>query len=445
MKALKIKKGPVLLPLLLLAGALGAYTLINYQGVSAADSVSLGEQQLNRLDYSGAVASFTQAISLDPNNHAARVGLAKAYAGVEEYDFAEQVLGEMVDAPRPDEDAALVMVDVLRRNGREAQAVRLAQSLVEATDRDEYYALRDDLLKGLYNVPCHGASGSDYTLILRDGQVYGKGSNAMCQLGLDSAATPSSAGYISCRFEGTAVKVACAGRTSLIVDDAGGLWAAGEDRWGQMGEGYGLTSPRSGWRQLTVPGPVADAAGTTGRLLVLLRDGTLWTAGAGGELSFRQLDFPPVCGLAATPERAAVLTAGGRLYVSGSGAPEQWTLAASDVSSFTLSRDGLCWVTAGNGLYSDQAYLNVPNSWYNGDIYPDFSVGQAAVLANGAAVLTGSDGKLYSLPGDGTVQEIPVNSPVVALRPMDGTVLLEHGDGSATCWDGSSLQGMDSL
>ena len=34
MKALKIKKGPILLPLLLLAAALGAYTLLNYQGVT---------------------------------------------------------------------------------------------------------------------------------------------------------------------------------------------------------------------------------------------------------------------------------------------------------------------------------------------------------------------------------------------------------------------------
>ena len=84
MKALKIKKGPILLPLLLLAAALGAYTLLNYQGVTAADSLSLGEQQLNNLDYSGAVASFTQAISLDPSSRDARIGLAKAYAGAEE-------------------------------------------------------------------------------------------------------------------------------------------------------------------------------------------------------------------------------------------------------------------------------------------------------------------------------------------------------------------------
>ncbi len=447
MKALKIKKGPILLPLLLLAAALGAYTLLNYQGVTAADSLSLGEQQLNNLDYSGAVASFTQAISLDPSSRDARIGLAKAYAGAEEYDFAQQVLDDLVGAERPDEDAALVMVDILRKNGRLSQAARMAQFLVDATDGDEYYALRDELLSGVYDVPCHGAAGNGYSLLLRNGQVLGRGSNDMGQLGLDPAATAFSDSYSSCGFNGTAVKVACAGRTSLVVDQSGGLWAAGEDRWGQMGEGYGLTSSRSGWRQLACPGPVADVAGTTGRLLVLLRDGSLWTAGAGGDQTFRRLSFPVVSAIAASQDRAAVLTVGGQLHVSRADAPEQWTLAASNVVSFTLSGSGLCWVTGENGLCLEQGQLNVPASWYNGDIYPDFTLEQAAVLENGSALLLGTGDRLYRLPGDGTVQELQTDSPVRTLRPMGGLLLLEHADGSASWWNpaSASLEPTDTL
>ena len=71
------------------------------------------------------------------------------------------------------------------------------------------------------------------------------------------------------------------GRTSFVVDADGALWAAGENRWGQMGEGYAITAPQGGWVQVPAPGAVADVAGTTGRLLVLLTDGSLWTVGAG--------------------------------------------------------------------------------------------------------------------------------------------------------------------
>ena len=114
MRSLQVKKGPILVPLIALAAALAVYTLLNFRGTSAASCLSLGQQRLNELDHGGAVAAFTQAIELDPTSREARIGLAQAYAGTESYDVAQEVLADMVYTEQPDQDAAEVMIDLLR-------------------------------------------------------------------------------------------------------------------------------------------------------------------------------------------------------------------------------------------------------------------------------------------------------------------------------------------
>ena len=95
MNALKIKKGPIILPLLLLAALLAGYTAMNFRGISAADSLSLGQQYLNEMDYGGAIAAFTKAIELDPTSREAHLGLARAYVGSENDELAQELLEEM--------------------------------------------------------------------------------------------------------------------------------------------------------------------------------------------------------------------------------------------------------------------------------------------------------------------------------------------------------------
>ena len=107
----KIKKLPIILPLVLLVLILALYTVMNNRGATAASSLSMGQQYLNKLDYGGAIAAFTRAVELDPNNTEARVGLAEAYAGLGEYEFAEEVLGEMVYTTDPDEGATLALLE----------------------------------------------------------------------------------------------------------------------------------------------------------------------------------------------------------------------------------------------------------------------------------------------------------------------------------------------
>ena len=437
MKGLQFKKGPVIFPLALLAVVLAGYTLLNFRGVTAAGSLSLGQQYLNDMDYGGAVAAFTQAIELDPANREARLGLAQAYIGAESGDFARDLLEDLVYTQQPDQDAALALVELLRQNGQLTQAAEVVQILIDSTDSDDAYALRDAVLAELAAQPRSMAQGTDQSLVIRDGQVFSQGSNVLGQLGVDPASVPYSEQLLSAQFSGGAPrKVLCVGRTSFVVDGSGALWAAGENRWGQMGEGFATMVPQSGWTQLSMPGPVADAAGTTGRLLVLLTDGSLWTVGAGtGQVPQRVSRFPAVVALSSSQQYAAVLTADGALYRSASQTPDQWELAARDVASFTLSGSSLYWVTLDNQPGSSRGVsLRAPESWYDseGQLSPPFYLRDAAVL-DGSYLFTDSAGTLYQVES-GSVQEVSLPAAVTALYYVGETLALELADGSAQIW-----------
>ena len=438
MEALKVKKGPILLPLAVLILVLGGYTFLQFRGVSAADRLTLGQQYLNDLDYGGAIAAFTQAIQLNPGSSEARVGLAQAYAGTQEYGMAQEVLEELVYTQRPDENATLTMVELMEQTGQLPQAAQLAQTLITTTDKEEYYTLRDELLARLYAASRSYAVGTDQQLVLDNGQVLGRGSNALGQLGADPAAVASSDAYRSTGFSGTARKVICVGRTSFVVDDSGALWAAGENRWGQMGLGYADTVPQGGWVQVDCPGPVADVTGTTGRLLVLLTDGTLWTVGAGGEQTLEPLSqFSVVIQVASSTETAAILTAGGDLYTSDRRTPDQWSLYSRDVASFTLSDSGMFVVTTAGQVRSDAYYAQAPVGWSavgsDGSLQPDRVVTAMAGVGN-RILFTTAGGGLCSFVSGGEVEEVETPAAVTALYPQGSGVVLEYADGTAQYW-----------
>lgn len=433
MKTLSFKKGPVLLPLLLLVIVLIVYTVVNFQTVSAVDSLSVGQQYLNELNYGGAVAAFTRAIEIDPTNREARIGLAEAYAGTEQYDFAQQVLEDLVYTNQPDEEATRTMADLMQCTGRPERAVPIVRTLIETTDKDEYYTLLLELLEQIYTAPRSLAVGTDHTLVIRDGQVLGRGSNALGQLGSEPAAMPNAVNFVSTEFAGQPTKVICAGRTSFVVDASGALWTAGENRWGQWGLGYAVTSPQGGWQQIPMDSPVADVAGTTGRLLVLLTDGSLWTAGAGGSQALERVErFPIVLMLTANQEQAVILTVSGQLYRSYSQSPDQWELVAGGVRDVTLSDTDLCWIGSDNSL-NWTGYDNIfPSDWYaNGSdtVQPDITVSRFAAVG-GMALLTTSTGQLYELPGNGTCREVNVNNPIVAFYAQSDMLVLEFEDGT---------------
>lgn len=59
------------------------------KAAKALEKVELGQRYLTELNYTEAVASFTEAIGLDPENIPAYMGRAQAYAALEQYDDAK--------------------------------------------------------------------------------------------------------------------------------------------------------------------------------------------------------------------------------------------------------------------------------------------------------------------------------------------------------------------
>ena len=58
------------------------------KAATAADKIELGQKYLTEMNYTEAIASFTEAIKLDPNNIQAYMGRAEAYMALGEYDKA---------------------------------------------------------------------------------------------------------------------------------------------------------------------------------------------------------------------------------------------------------------------------------------------------------------------------------------------------------------------
>ena len=82
------KKSPLrLLAAVLLAVAL--LTACTSKAQKAMEKVELGQKYLTEQNYTEAVASFTEAISLDPENIPAYMGRAQAYTGLKQYDDAK--------------------------------------------------------------------------------------------------------------------------------------------------------------------------------------------------------------------------------------------------------------------------------------------------------------------------------------------------------------------
>ena len=86
MKTLQ-KKPLRLFAVLLLALAL--FTACTSKAAKAQEKIELGQKYLTELNYTEAVASFTEAIELDPENIPAYMGRAEAYIGLKQYDDAK--------------------------------------------------------------------------------------------------------------------------------------------------------------------------------------------------------------------------------------------------------------------------------------------------------------------------------------------------------------------
>ena len=82
----KVKRS--LFCLLLVLAALAVLAACGSKAATAANKIELGQKYLTEMNYTEAIASFTEAIKLDPNNIQAYMGRAEAYMALGEYDKA---------------------------------------------------------------------------------------------------------------------------------------------------------------------------------------------------------------------------------------------------------------------------------------------------------------------------------------------------------------------
>ena len=111
------------------------------KAATAADKIELGQKYLTELNYTEAIASFTEAIKLDPNNIQAYMGRAEAYVALGEYDKAladyRFISGTTEDMPYTQALSYIGQAEVHEKMEQPARAVSdygLAKALLKASD-----------------------------------------------------------------------------------------------------------------------------------------------------------------------------------------------------------------------------------------------------------------------------------------------------------------------
>lgn len=134
-----IRAGAVCLLVSLLAALF--FTACVSKAVNAADKIELGQKYLTELKYTEAVASFTEAIKLDPDNIQAYMGRAEAYMALGEYDKAladyRFISGTTENMPYTRALSYIGQAEVHEKMEQPARAVSdygLAKALLKASD-----------------------------------------------------------------------------------------------------------------------------------------------------------------------------------------------------------------------------------------------------------------------------------------------------------------------
>ena len=111
------------------------------KAATATDKIELGQKYLTELNYTEAVASFTEAIKLDPDNIQAYMGRAEAYMALGEYDKAladyRFISGTTENMPYTRALSYIGQAEVHEKMEQPARAVSdygLAKALLKASD-----------------------------------------------------------------------------------------------------------------------------------------------------------------------------------------------------------------------------------------------------------------------------------------------------------------------
>ena len=149
------KKSPLrLLAAVLLAVAL--LTACSSKAEKVREKLELGQKYLTEQNYTEAVASFTEAIGLDPENITAYVGRAQAYEGMEQYDDAKAdytaAIEKAEDQPYLQTMAYVGRAELFATTGDDAAAKADYDKALEALNRVELDGKDETFRQGIQNL-----------------------------------------------------------------------------------------------------------------------------------------------------------------------------------------------------------------------------------------------------------------------------------------------------
>ena len=149
------KKSPLrLLAAVLLAVAL--LTACSSKAEKVREKLELGQKYLTEQNYTEAVASFTEAIGLDPENITAYLGRAQAYEGMEQYDDAKAdyttAIEKAEDQPYLQTMAYVGRAELFATTGDDAAAKADYDKALEALNRVELDGKDETFRQGIQNL-----------------------------------------------------------------------------------------------------------------------------------------------------------------------------------------------------------------------------------------------------------------------------------------------------
>ena len=135
---------------------LAMFTACTSKAAKAQEKIELGQKYLTELNYTEAVASFTEAIELDPENIPAYMGRAEAYVGLEQYPEAKAdyttAIEKAAELPYTQAQAYVGRAEVNELTTANEDALsdyEAAQELLEAENIAEKEPVEEDVLTAL--------------------------------------------------------------------------------------------------------------------------------------------------------------------------------------------------------------------------------------------------------------------------------------------------------
>lgn len=106
------------------------------------NNIEAGNRYLEELDYERAIASYQQALEIDPKNVEANLGLAEAYDSNQMPGYAEAVYQAMLDRDDTQTDAYVKLAELYMRLDRLEEARELLDTAADKVEDEEITVLR---------------------------------------------------------------------------------------------------------------------------------------------------------------------------------------------------------------------------------------------------------------------------------------------------------------